>query len=107
MAAENLVSEEMALPLALEIKRGARGISEFGYAVREKVIPFLSLTENEIELKIEIKEIANRIKVPAYLAKWGAEVHRPQGGCRLGFAPATSECYLEMYKKIPVVRRRI
>ena len=107
MEVENLVTKAMALAIALDIKSGARQLSEFGYAVRAKVEPYLTLKREEVRLQIEVREIAERMKVPAYLAKWAANSHKPKVigyGGRLGFAPATSECYLEMYKKIPVIR---
>ena len=96
MAYTNLISDQMAVKAAFAIKMGERKLEHVGSAMKQKVRPYLEMRVERLKLKIEIIDRVRK-EVPKYLRRF----HEEPG--RLGFGPATPECYLEAYMKIPVV----
>ena len=90
---ENLVTKQMGVRAALQVKLGQKKLADFGYALRQRAKPFLELPVQSIKLKLEIEERAEE-EISEYMSKWLSEPGR------LGFGPHTSKCYLSMYRNM-------
>ena len=90
---QNIIDDVMAIEIAIQIKSGAGKEDDFGYAALSKARPLLAQSLDELRNNLSVKKAAKVDARPAYLRKW------VEKDGRLGYGPATSECYLAEWKR--------